>query len=374
MPKIIELSGTVGWDITAKDLKKKLPNTGEEVLLKIDSPGGSVFEGNRLYNTLNDHLNTFPGSVKVELGAIAASAASYFPLAVGAKNIKVRANTTFMGHKAWTFSIGNSDDMKAEAEILDGFDKIIAKVYSKVTGKTPDESLEDMKNEFWLIGGQSVVDAGFASEIIDDDETEESEESEIVDKVEILAKIEEAKNQLREVENNEDLNKWAAKIDEVLNSTDVDNGQNLLFRESKNSVSAGEKNMRGDKMNLNDLLAANPEAKAEHERLIAAETNRVDTAINEDRERSAKILALSGNKLPDNVLASIKEGDSVGDFATKEIENRNTEIPNQTPEETEIGKLDKSAQLPAGEKKEDKEEKEAQIDNELDSFFGKKEK
>ncbi|MCP4393983.1 MAG: Clp protease ClpP, partial [Alphaproteobacteria bacterium] len=350
MPKIIELSGTVGWDITAKDLKKKLPNTGEEVLLKIDSPGGSVFEGNRLYNTLNDHLNTFPGSVKVELGAIAASAASYFPLAVGAKNIKVRSNTTFMGHKAWTFSIGNSDDMKAEAEILDGFDKIIAKVYSKVTGKTAEESLEDMKNEFWLIGGQSVVDAGFASEIIDDDYTEESEESEIVDKVEILAKIEEAKNQLREVENNEDLNKWAAKIDEVLNSTDVDNGQNLLFRESKNSVSAGEKNMRGDKMNLNDLLAANPEAKAEHERLIAAETNRVDTAINEDRERSAKILALSGNKLPDNVLASIKGGDSVGDFATKEIENRNTEISNQTPEETEIGKLEVSNQMPAGEK------------------------
>ncbi|MCP4395636.1 MAG: Clp protease ClpP, partial [Alphaproteobacteria bacterium] len=187
MPKIIELSGTVGWDITAKDLKKKLPNTGEEVLLKIDSPGGSVFEGNRLYNALNDHLNTFPGSVKVELGAIAASAASYFPLAVGAKNIKVRSNTTFMGHKAWTFAIGNADDMKAEAEILDGFDKIIAKVYSKITGKTSDESLEDMKNEFWLIGGQSVVDAGFASEIIDDDETEESEESEIVDKVEILA-------------------------------------------------------------------------------------------------------------------------------------------------------------------------------------------
>ncbi|MCP4393640.1 MAG: Clp protease ClpP, partial [Alphaproteobacteria bacterium] len=261
MPKIIELSGVVGAEITAKNLKNRLPKDGSDVLLKIDSVGGSVFEGNRLFNALNDHLNKFPGTITAELGAVAASAASYFPLAIGAENLKVRKNTTFMGHKAWTFAIGNADDMKAEAEILDGFDNIIAKVYSGITGKSVDDSLEDMKNEFWLIGGESVVDAGFASGIVDEDQTE-PEEQNVIEKSEVLAMMKESKNKIREIENQEDLNKWAAKIEKTLNAVDVEaDGQKLLFSESAPS---GAKNKSEVDMNLSEYLDQNPEAKAEY--------------------------------------------------------------------------------------------------------------
>ena len=135
MAKVIELSGIVGYDITAKGLKNRLPKDGSDVILKVDSQGGSVFEGNRLYNAILD----YQGNIEVHLGVLAASAASYFPLAAGSENIKVRANTTFMGHKAWSFAIGNADEMKAEAEILDGLDRLIAKAYSKINGKSIDE-------------------------------------------------------------------------------------------------------------------------------------------------------------------------------------------------------------------------------------------
>ena len=373
MTKIIELSGIVGYDITAKNLKNRLPKDGEKAVLKIDSVGGSVFEGNRLYNTINDHLNRFPGSLTGELGAIAASAASYFPLALGVENINVRNNTTFMGHKAWTFAIGNADDMKAEAEILDGFDNIIAKVYSKVTGKPVEESLEDMKNEFWLIGGQSVVDAGFASGIIDDDESTESEEPEnVVEKNEILALMKEAKNKIREVENSEDLNKWAARIHDTLNSTDIeDDGQKLLF--SKSAPQGAENKQRGDKMNLTDLLKANPEAKAEHDNLIAAaNTERVENAVTEERTRIDELLNLAGGKVTTEIVAAIKNGDSIGDFAVNEIKNRNKEIEEKNTADSNLGDLDAGNQTPIEPKNEDDDKSVKTMDAAIDALLGKK--
>ena len=314
MPKIIELSGVVGIDITAKNLKSRLPKNGDEAVLKVDSIGGSVYEGNRLENAVNDYVKKFPGALSVEFGAIAASAASYPFLGVGAKNIKVRSNTVFMGHKAWTIALGNADDMKQEAEILDGFDKMIAKAYSKVNGKPTEENLSDMGNEFWLMGGQAVIDAGFASEIVEHEE--ETEEVEIVDQSEVKAMIEESKVKLRDIEDSEDLNKWAAKINEALN-VDED-GHKLLFN-SKTDPSGSENNSMEDYMDLKDYLDKNPEAKVEYENsLKTAGEDRVKNAVEEDRKRTAEILALSGMKLTDNLKASIESGESLGDFAIKE--------------------------------------------------------
>lgn len=376
MPKIIELSGIVGWEITAKGLKNRLVKDDINIL-KIDSVGGSVFEGNRLYNTINDHLNQFPGTIKVEFGAVAASAASYFPLGVGAENIKVRENTTFMGHKAWSFAIGNADDMKAEAEILDGFDKIIARVYSKITNKSIDETLEDMGNEFWLIGGQEVVDAGFASGIVEDDNSEgESEVEDALEKSEILAMMKDAKNKLREIEKQEDLEKWAARINTALNTTDITpEGQKLLFNENKNPVSAGEnKDKEGKQMNLTDLWKANPEAKAEYDKNIkAAETKGIENAVKEDRERTAEVLALSGLNIPENILASVKAGETVADFAKAELKTRNEAQGKVTEKEQNLGKLSPENQVPEKSKNENDEETPAvkKMDNAVDILTGK---
>ena len=375
MPKIIELSGVVGWEITAKGLKNRLVKDDVNIL-KIDSVGGSVFEGNRLYNTINDHLKQFPGSIKVEFGAIAASAASYFPLGVGVENIKVRENTTFMGHKAWSFAIGNADDMKAEAEILDGFDKIIARVYSKITNKSIDETLEDMGNEFWLIGGQSVVDAGFASGIVEDDSSE-GETEDTLEKSEILAMIEDAKNKLREVEKQEDLEKWAARIDTALNTTDITpEGQNLLFNEVKTSVSAGEKNIEeGKQMNLTDYLKANPEAKAEYDKHIeAAETKGNDKAVAEAMKNYSEVLALSGVKIPGNVQNFADKGGTVGDFAKAELTARNEVQVKVTKKEKDLGSLSTENQTPEKPKAEGAEKTKAEktMDKAIDDVLGKK--
>jgi len=339
MPKIIELSGVVGYEITAKGLKNRIDKKVENII-KLDSVGGSVFEGNRLYNLLTD-LMSEKVNISFELGAIAASAASYFPLAVGVENIRVRENTTFMGHKAWSFAIGNADDMKAEAEILDGFDRLIAKVYAKALNKTVDEMLEAMKNEFWLIGGQAIIEAGFASSIIESSDTEN-----IIEKSEIVAMIKEAKNKLQEIVEQEDLNKWAAKLEIKKTDNTVTENQLNLFN---NLPLSGEKNKPEDSnMNLTEYLNSNPEAKAVYEKIInSAKTEgteeAVKNAVKEDRERTAEIVALFGTS--EMALNAIKEGKDVKDLALEEkkaaIEKKeNAEVPdmggvtgkNQLPE------------------------------------------
>lgn len=371
MPKVIELSGVVGWEITAKGLKNRFPKDDGDVLLKVDSVGGSVFEANRLYNAILD----YPGNISVEFGAIAASAASYFPLAVGSENIKVRENTTFMAHKAWSFAIGNADEMKAEAEILDGFDKIIAKVYSKITGKSIDDTLVDMGNELWLIGGQSVVDAGFASGVIEgDSDNDEGEESEVVAKSEIVARMEEARIRLQEVEAKEDMEKWAAKINTTLNVVDVDDaGQKLLFGESP----SGHNDMEGS-MDLKAFFEKNPEAKAEHDELIKsakaegrAETH--DEAVKADRERFAEVLALSGVGIPENVLKSAKEGQTVSDFAVNELKIRNEKIAAKKDKKPEgMDGVDADDQIPVKPEGEEKSAAENKVDAAIDKIVGKK--
>jgi ATP-dependent protease ClpP protease subunit len=338
MAKIIELKGEVGWEITDRSLRNKLPNDGSEALIIVDSYGGSVYEGNRLYNTLLDHVKKFPGSLKVELGVIAASAASYFPLAVGAENISARENTVFMIHKAWGLAIGNSDEMQLTAKIFDGFDRMIAKTYTKITGESIEDTLEVMKNELWLMGGQAVVDAGFATNIVESSEEDSDETNNIMlNKNEVSAKLEEIKNKLKEIDNKEDLEKWSAKL-EIENKTESNppNGDGNIEEEDISD------------MKLEEYLNSNPEAKAENDLAIK---NAVAEGIKAEKERGDKYFNLAGATVPKELKEAYKNGLSTGDYAEAEMLRANEAkakagdtnlgaltVKDQTPGSEEAGK------------------------------------
>ena len=338
--KKIKLSGVVGWDFFASDLIAELPTDGSDVYLIVDSVGGSVFEGNRLYNAIKD----YPGKITVELGAVAASAASYFPLAAGAENIKVRENTVYMIHKAWAFAIGNADDMKKQAEILDGFDKIMARIYSEITGETLKKTLAKMGEELWIFGGQEVIDAGFASGFAECDDTGRKEKSEII------AEIEEAKATLKEVQRKEDLNKWAAQLNVSASKIETAPGN-----------PGGNKEKEVKTMNLDEILAKNPEVAGE----IQAKTGQ---AVAEDRERVGKILAASGMALNESVLNAVKDGVSAGDYALAELTSARASAGNVS----DFGKIEPKAQKP--EEPAEVKEVSNKVDLALDAFYGKGEK
>lgn len=361
--KIIELSGYVGWQITARILKEQLPGDKSDVLIKVDSFGGSVYEGNRLFNTISD----YEGNIFIELGAVAASAASYFPLGVPVERISVRDNTTFMAHKAWAFMLGNADELRSEAQILDGFDRIIAKTYANLTHRqTADEYLTGMGKEIWLIGGQAVVNAGFASKIVPGSALAESEETEIIEQSVILAKIEEGKNKLKELDIKEDLEKWAASINEQL----VIKKQSAPLNAEGNILKGDFKNMK-----LDEILNADPEAKAEYNNKILSAVNEgkktsFDQAVNDERTRISKIINLSGFILPDTLKDSIESGESLDIFMEKEIQVRNLKL--KKPENNvDIGDLETGSQTPEGE---EAEQGQTKMDAAINRRLGKKNK
>jgi ATP-dependent protease ClpP protease subunit len=83
-PNTITIYDPIGedpWDgsgFTAKRMAGALRSIGQnDVTVKINSPGGSVFEGFAIYNELANH----PAKVTVEVMGIAASAAAYIAMA-----------------------------------------------------------------------------------------------------------------------------------------------------------------------------------------------------------------------------------------------------------------------------------------------------
>lgn len=128
------------------------------VVVRINSPGGDVFQGQAIYNALMRHA---PG-VTVEIDAIAASAASF--IAMAGRPIRIAENGMLMIHKAWCFAAGNADALIKAAATLGKVDGVIAETYAARSGKTADEIMSLLAAETWFTA-QEAIDAKLVDEI-----------------------------------------------------------------------------------------------------------------------------------------------------------------------------------------------------------------
>lgn len=131
---------------------------GQRVVVRINSPGGSVFEANAIYNALSRH----PGGVDVEIDALAASAASY--IAMAGKRIGIAENAMMMIHNAWTIAIGNANDLRETAALLDKMDATITDMYAARSGTDREQIASWSAAETWFTA-KEAVEAGLADEI-----------------------------------------------------------------------------------------------------------------------------------------------------------------------------------------------------------------
>jgi ATP-dependent protease ClpP protease subunit len=152
-----------GW--TGKRMQSALKRAqGRDITVKINSPGGDVFEGLAIYNEL---LN-YSGKVTVQVMGLAASAASF--IAMAADEIIMSAASMMMVHRAWGLVIGNTQDFTEAADIFAKFDNTLAEIYAARSGKTVAEVLDLLTGATkaadgtWLTG-QEAVDNGFADRI-----------------------------------------------------------------------------------------------------------------------------------------------------------------------------------------------------------------
>ncbi len=139
-----EVGGPAG--ITAKEFIKKLNAVKtDEVGICFNSPGGDVFEGLAIYNTIKDYKR--PTRAYIE--GIAYGTASIIALACD--EIHMQKETYLVISEARIFMVeGEPDNMKLKVEQLEKINSMMAKIYTARSKKTESEIMEMMKQITWL--------------------------------------------------------------------------------------------------------------------------------------------------------------------------------------------------------------------------------
>ena len=149
------------WGVGAESFVKALNDvTDKTIHLHINSPGGDVFEARAMVTALRAH----PANVIAHIDGVAASAASY--LAMAGDSVEMAEGAFLMVHKAWGMVIGNSDDLRTTADLLDKIDGSIVDEYMKRTDASQEQVQAWMAAETWFTA-QEALDAKFVDSIAD---------------------------------------------------------------------------------------------------------------------------------------------------------------------------------------------------------------
>lgn len=160
------------WGTDAGDFVKELQKLDAETFnVHINSPGGEIFDGLAIYNSLKQHKAT----VNIFVDGLAASAASFIAQA-GDKVVMAR-NAQMMIHDGIAMAYGNEQDMLDTAALLSTLSNNIADIYHQAAKRrgVADNSEKYfrglMKSELWMNGAEAV-DLGLADEVTDQDDEE----------------------------------------------------------------------------------------------------------------------------------------------------------------------------------------------------------
>lgn len=140
----------------------------QDVIVNINSPGGSYFVGLAIFNLLRMHK----GKVTTRVIGQAASAASV--VAMGGDSLEIGRAAFLMIHNALVCACGNRHELRAVAEMLEPFDEAMAELYAARTGKSVEEMVTMMDKETW-IGGDAAVEQGFADNLLAADQIQQEE-------------------------------------------------------------------------------------------------------------------------------------------------------------------------------------------------------
>jgi ATP-dependent Clp protease, protease subunit len=127
----------------------------------MNSPGGDVFDGLAIYNTLKRH----PANVIVDVDGMALSIASI--IAMAGNEIRMAKNAMMMIHDPWTISMGTADDFREQADLMDTVKGNLVTTYADRTGVPESEVSDLMSAETWMTAEQAVK-AGFADAVTDE--------------------------------------------------------------------------------------------------------------------------------------------------------------------------------------------------------------
>lgn len=177
-PAELMIYGPIGGDmwnggIGAADVAAALREAGPGPIdVRLNSPGGDVFQGVAIHTLLARHS----GTITVHVDGLAASAASFIMLA--GDHIRMARNAMVMIHDGMTGSYGNAATLRRAAELLDKVSASIADMYAERAGEDVEHwrglMTVNAEDGTWFTG-QEALTVGLVDELSETpDEDEDS--------------------------------------------------------------------------------------------------------------------------------------------------------------------------------------------------------
>lgn len=148
-----------GWGVSASEFIKGLKGLeGKHINLRINSPGGSIIDGQAIIAALSRHKAGFTAWVE----GLAASMASV--IACAADQCFMAEGSMMMVHRASTVSIGDAETLRKDASLLEKFEKGLLNIYAAKTGMDLPDIEKMLAEETWMDATEAVA-FGFADGI-----------------------------------------------------------------------------------------------------------------------------------------------------------------------------------------------------------------
>lgn len=158
-------------DVSSYTLSKQLENIEADVIhVYINSYGGEVAEGLAIYNSLKRHK----AKIITHADGFACSIASVIFMA-GDERIMSTASL-LMIHNAWTYTSGNANELRKQADDLDVITQASVNAYMAEINISEEELKQLLDDETWL-SPQSALEMNFCTSIVNEKDTEKASQS-----------------------------------------------------------------------------------------------------------------------------------------------------------------------------------------------------
>lgn len=291
----IQIYDEIGiWGITAKDFANDLKALGSDIKVlnvSLNSPGGSVIDGNAIYNSLVNHkarVNVSIDSVALSMGSVIAMAGDFIFMA---------ENALMMIHNPFGMAMGDSDELRKTADVMDKMKNSLIKAYTRKTGKDAEELSALMDAETWM-DADEALEAGFVDEI--------------TAAAEIAASFDLSKFDFKNTP------KDFAKVE---NQSILDDDKTLADKEAKAIADADTMLAAVDKNNEEDIMQTEEQIKAAAEKAAAADkliAEKATAMANEIEDNRKKEIVAIFDSHPDHkavLQACLVDGKVTSDMA-----------------------------------------------------------
>lgn len=145
----------------ANEINKVRANGAKKVLLRINSPGGIVFEAVAMRSIL---VNAGFEEITIRIEGLCASAATIIAT-IPTAHVQIAEGSEFMIHNPWTIAWGFAEDLEHEAEHLRSMEKTIRSFYAAKSGQSDEQIKAWMDKETWM-NADEALERGFCDEML----------------------------------------------------------------------------------------------------------------------------------------------------------------------------------------------------------------